>query len=514
MALLRSITTVGGYTMISRVLGFARDILIANILGASAVADAFFVAFKYPNFFRRLFAEGAFNAAFVPLFSGLLATGGRSEAKAFAEGTFAVLSCALLFLVAAFEIAMPWAMYAIAPGFAADPEKFQLAVTLTRITFPYLLFISLVSLMGGVLNSLDRFAAAAATPIILNVSLITALIGLARFTDTPGHALAWGVAAAGIAQFLWLYLVLHGAGMGLKLRRPRLTPKVRRLLKLMVPGAIGAGVVQINLLVDVLIASFLPSGSISYLYFADRVNQLPLGVIGVGVGTALLPLLSRQIRSEEAAAALDSQNRALEIALLLTIPAAAALMVISGPVILVLFGRGAFAAPEVEAASMALAAYAAGLPAYVLIKVLTPGYFAREDTVTPVKIASICVVVNLVLNLVLMGPFAHVGIAVATAIAAWINAALLAGGLKRRGHLVIDDRLKSRLPRIALAAVVMTVCLVLGAMALAGPLAGAEVPRIGALVGLVAGGIVIYGACAQLSGAADLKELKTLMGRT
>ena len=514
MALLRSITTVGGYTMISRVLGFARDILIANILGASAVADAFFVAFKYPNFFRRLFAEGAFNAAFVPLFSGLLATGGRSEAKAFAEGTFAVLSCALLFVVAAFEIAMPWAMYAIAPGFAADPEKFQLAVTLTRITFPYLLFISLVSLMGGVLNSLDRFAAAAATPIILNVSLITALIGLARFTDTPGHALAWGVAAAGIAQFLWLYLVLHGAGMGLKFRRPRLTPKVRRLLKLMVPGAIGAGVVQINLLVDVLIASFLPSGSISYLYFADRVNQLPLGVIGVGVGTALLPLLSRQIRSEEAAAALDSQNRALEIALLLTIPAAAALMVISGPVILVLFGRGAFAAPEVEAASMALAAYAAGLPAYVLIKVLTPGYFAREDTVTPVKIASICVVVNLVLNLVLMGPFAHVGIAVATAIAAWINAALLAGGLKRRGHLVIDDRLKSRLPRIALAAVVMTVCLVLGAMALAGPLAGAEVPRIGALVGLVAGGIVIYGACAQLSGAADLKELKTLMGRT
>lgn len=514
MALLRSITTVGGYTMISRVLGFARDILIADILGASAVADAFFVAFKYPNFFRRLFAEGAFNAAFVPLFSGLLTAGGRAQAKAFAEGTFAVLLCALLFLVAAFEIGMPWAMYAIAPGFAADPEKFQLAITLTRITFPYLLFISLVSLMGGVLNSLDRFAAAAATPIILNVSLIAALIGLARFTDTPGHALAWGVAAAGIAQFLWLYLVLHGSGMGLKFRLPRLTPKVRRLLKLMLPGAIGAGVVQINLLIDVLIASFLPSGAISYLYFADRVNQLPVGVIGVGVGTALLPLLSRQIRSEASAAALDSQNRALEFALLLTIPAAAALMVISGPVILVLFGRGAFGAAEVGAASMALAAYAAGLPAYVLVKVLTPGYFAREDTVTPVKIASLCVAVNLVLNLVLMGPFAHVGIAAATAIAAWINAALLAGGLKRRGHLVIDDRLKSRLPRIALAAAIMTASLVLGAMALAGPLAGAEVPRIAALGGLIAGGIIIYGACAQLSGAADLKELKTIMGRT
>ncbi len=514
MALLRSITTVGGYTMISRVLGFARDILIANILGASVVADAFFVAFKYPNFFRRLFAEGAFNAAFVPLFSGLVATGGREQAKAFAEETFAVLLCALLFLVAAFEVFMPWAMYAIAPGFAADPEKFQLAVTLTRITFPYLLFISLVSLMAGVLNSLDRFAAAAATPILLNVTLIAALIGLARFTDTPGHALAWGVAAAGIAQFGWLYVVLHGAGMGLKLRLPRLTPKVRRLLRLMLPGAIGAGVVQINLLVDVLIASFLPSGSIAYLYFADRVNQLPLGVIGVGVGTALLPLLSRQIRSEETAGALDSQNRALEFALLLTIPAAAALMVISGPVILVLFGRGAFGGAEVGAASMALAAYAAGLPAYVLVKVLTPGYFAREDTVTPVKIASLCVAVNLVLNLVLMGPFAHVGIALATAIAAWLNAALLAAGLKRRGHLVIDDRLKSRLWRIALAAVIMAVGLVLGAMALAGPLGGGEVPRIGALAVLIAGGIAVFGASAQLSGAADFRELKTIMGRT
>jgi putative peptidoglycan lipid II flippase len=514
MALLRSITTVGGYTMISRVLGFARDILIADILGASAVADTFFVAFKYPNFFRRLFAEGAFNAAFVPLFSGLLAAAGRARAKAFAEGTFAVLLCALLFLVAAFEIAMPWAMYAIAPGFAADPEKFQLAVTLTRITFPYLLFISLVSLMAGVLNSLDRFAAAAATPIILNISLIAALIGLARFTDTPGHALAWGVAAAGIAQFLWLYVVLHGAGMGLKLRLPRLTPKVRRLLKLMLPGAIGAGVVQINLLIDVLIASFLPSGAISYLYFADRVNQLPVGVIGVGVGTALLPLLSRQIRSEQAAAALDSQNRALEFALLLTIPAAAALMVISGPVIGALFGRGAFGAVEVGAASMALVAYGSGLPAYVLVKVLTPGYFARENTVTPVKIASLCVAINLVLNLALMGPLAHVGIALATAIAAWINAALLAVGLMKRGHLVIDDRLKSRLPRIALAAGIMTVCLVLGGLALAGPLGGAEGGRIGALVALVAGGIAVFGATAHFSGAADLKELKTIMGRT
>ncbi len=262
MALLRSIATVGGYTMMSRIFGFVRDILIAAMLGAGPIADAFFVAFKLPNFFRRLFAEGAFNAAFVPLFTGRLATDGRAAAQSFAAQVIAVMVTALLVFVTVFQIAMPVLMYGLAPGFAAEPAKFALAVDLTRITFPYLLFISLVSLLGGVLNSLGRFAAAAATPILLNLILIGSLLGAAPYLPTPGHALAWGVAVAGIVQFLWLIIACRRAGMSFRLPRPRLTPQVRRLLRLMLPGAVGAGVVQINLVIDIVIASLLPTGAI------------------------------------------------------------------------------------------------------------------------------------------------------------------------------------------------------------------------------------------------------------
>ncbi|MEE8515721.1 MAG: murein biosynthesis integral membrane protein MurJ [Alphaproteobacteria bacterium] len=514
MAFVRTITTIGGYTMASRVLGFTRDILLAAIIGAGPVADAFFVAFKLPNLFRRLFAEGAFNAAFVPMFSGLLTTDGREAARQFAAQALAVLVAALAVLLIVFELAMPWAMYGFAPGFAKDPDKFALAIELTRITFPYLLFISLVSLMGAVLNSLERFAAAAASPILLNVFLIGALIGAAPVMETPGHALAWGVATAGLAQFLLLAYALRGAEMSLALSRPRLTPRVRRLLRLMGPGVVGAGVVQINLLVDVVIASLLPSGSISYLYFADRINQLPLGVVGIAVGTALLPMLSRQIKSGDDAGAQDSQNRALEFALLLTVPASLAMVVMASPIILVLFGRGAFGAAEVTATAWALAAYATGLPAYVLIKVLAPGFFAHEDTVMPVKIACLCVVVNVVLNLALMGPLAHAGIALATALSAWLNAGLLAWGLRRRGWFALDARLRRRLPRIALSAAAMAAGLAAAAAALATPLGGGEAARIGALAVLVAGGMVLYGAAAHLSGATDLKELKGVFAKS
>ncbi len=514
MAFVRTITIIGGYTMASRILGFTRDILLAAIVGAGPVADAFFVAFKLPNFFRRLFAEGAFNAAFVPMFSGLLTTDGREAARQFAEQALAVLVAALAVLLILFELTMPWAMYGFAPGFAKDADKFALAVELTRITFPYLLFISMVSLMGAVLNSLDRFAAAAASPILLNVFLIGALIGLAPVMATPGHALAWGVATAGLAQFGLLAYALRGAGMSLVPARPRLTPRVRRLLRLMGPGVVGAGVVQINLLVDVVIASLLPSGSISYLYYADRINQLPLGVVGIAVGTALLPVLSRQIKSGDDAGARDSQNRALEFALLLTVPAAMAMMVMAWPIILVLFGRGAFGAAEVTATAWALGAYATGLPAYVLIKVLAPGFFAHEDTVSPVKIAILCVVVNVVLNLALMGPLAHAGIALATALSAWLNAGLLAWGLHRRGWFALDSRLRRRLPRIALSAAAMALALAAAAAALAAPLGGGELARIGALAALVAGGLVLYGAAAHLSGATDLKEIKTVFAKS
>jgi putative peptidoglycan lipid II flippase len=511
MALLRSIATIGGLTSVSRVFGFVRDILIASALGAGPVADAFFVAFKFPNLFRRLFAEGAFTAAFVPIFAGVLETEGRDQARAFAEQALSVLALALLLFVTVMQIAMPLAMYGMAPGFAASPEKFDLAVLFSRITFPYLLFISMVSLMAGVLNSFGRFAAAAATPILLNLCLIFAVVGVAPLTATPGHALAWGVAGGGVVQFLWLLVACARAGIRLRLPWPRLTPRVRLLMRRALPVAIGAGIYQINLLIDTVIASLLPSGSISYLFYADRVNQLPLGIVGVAVGTALLPLLSRQVRAGQGDAALHSQNRALEFAFLLTLPAAAALIVISGPVISVLFERGEFGAADARATAAALSAYATGLPAYVLAKTLTPGYYAREDTVTPVKIAALTTMVNLVLNLILMGPFQHVGIAIATSVSSWINAGLLALVLHRRGFLAIDARLRRRLPRMVLASLAMAAVLVAVHAGLAGWLEGSLAQRTAALSALILIGLAVFAAAAQLTGAAGLRDLRGLM---
>ncbi|MDH5748191.1 MAG: murein biosynthesis integral membrane protein MurJ [Rhodospirillales bacterium] len=511
MVLIRSIATIGTMTLISRVLGFVRDVLIAALLGAGAGADAFFVAFKFPNLFRRLFAEGAFNLAFVPLYAGDLETEGPDSARAFAEQALSVLLWSLLVFVAAFEILMPWAMYVFAPGFAADPDKFSLAVILTRITFPYLLFISMVSLLAGVLNSHGRFAAAAATPILLNLFLIGAVLVLVPLMPSPGHALAWGVAGAGVAQFAWLYVHCVKAGVRLRLVRPRLTAKVKTLLKRMAPVAVGAGIYQLNLLIDTVIASLLPSGAISYLFFADRVTQLPLGVVGVAAGTALLPLLSRQLQAGEGSAALTSQNRALEFVFLLTLPAAVALFVIAGPIVTVLFERGAFDAMAAQATASALAVYALGLPAYVLVKALAPGYFARGDTATPIKVGALAMVVNLGLNLVLMGPFLHVGIAMATAVSSWLNAGLLALILFRRGHLRLDGQLKRRLPRMILASVLMGLGLYTAVGGLDGMLAGGEGARIAALVLLVGVGGVTYMVLAQLTGAARLKSLKALM---
>src|SRR5436190_12831276 len=373
MGLLRSVATVGSYTLVSRVLGFIRDILTAAILGAGPVADAFFVAQRLPNLFRSLFAEGAFSAAFVPLAAAKLTEGGKDAVRAFAEEAFAVMVAALLLFVVLGEIFMPALLAVIAPAFEAEPGKFDLAVTLTRITFPYLVFISLVALQGGLLNAVDRFAAPAATPILLNLFLIAALLAMARFGWTDGHALAWALTAAGVAQFVWLMASCARAGVALRLRLPRLTPSVRHTLKIMGPGVLGAGVTQLNLLISTALASLLPGGSVSYLYYADRLNQLPLGVVGIAVATAILPPLSRQVRTGDLAGAAATQNRGVELALLLTLPAAAAFVVLAQPIMTVLFQRGAFGATDAEATAAALAAYAIGLPAFVLVKVLAPG---------------------------------------------------------------------------------------------------------------------------------------------
>jgi putative peptidoglycan lipid II flippase len=505
------VATIGGYTLLSRVLGFLRDVLVAAYLGAGPVADAFFVAFKFPNLFRRLFAEGAFNAAFVPIFAGIVATSGRETARRFAEDALSVLLAVLLIFVTVAELAMPGLMYLFAPGFARNAAKFQTAIDLTRITFPYLLFISLVSLQGGVLNSIDRFAAVAATPVLMNICFIVGLVGLLGMTPTAGHAAAWGVALAGVVQFLWLAAAMKRAGLSLSLPRPRLTPEVKRLLVLMLPAALGAGVVQVNVLIDIVIASILPSGAVSYLYYADRIYELPLAVIGIAIGTALLPQLARHARAGEEAAAIVSLNRGIEAALLLTLPATAALLVIADPIISVLFERGAFGPTETRATAAALIAYTLGLPGYVMIKVLTPGFYAREDTATPVKIAILCVIANTAIALLLLNSFAHVGIAFATAASAWINTFLLAFTLHRRGHLVPDAGLLRRAIRAVAASVVMALVLWLALMPLQPWLAGGTLLRVPALALLVVIGLVVFGIVAIALGAANRSELRRLL---
>ena len=381
--MLRGVLTVGGWTLASRMLGFLRDSLIAALLGAGPVADAFFVALRLPNLFRRLFGEGAFNAAFVPEFAGMLAAEGPMTARQFAAETFSVMTFWLGLLTILGEIFMPQMMMVLAPGFVAVPAKFALAVTLSRITFPYLILICLAALVSGVLNGLDRFTAASASYLLFNVISIAFMLGLAPYVPTIGHALAWGVTASGVAQLAVLMVAMHRAGMGFRVPWPRLTPQIRVLLRRMGPGLIGAGVTQLNLAVDVIIASLLPAGTVSVLYYADRVQQLPLGVIGTAVGTAMLPLLSRQVRAGEGQAALATQNRAIEYALFLTLPAALGLIVAARPIIAVLFGHGAFSARDALLSSRALSAYAVGLPAFVLVKVLAPGFFARGDMSTP-----------------------------------------------------------------------------------------------------------------------------------
>ena len=512
MSLLRAVATVGGFTMLSRITGLMREMLIAHFMGAGMVADAFFVAFRFPNLFRSLFAEGAFNAAFIPLFTGKLTAEGKDAAQSFAQQAMAVMAVLLTVLVVLVELGMPWAIYGLAPGFDDVPGKIPLAIELSRICFPYLLFISLTSLQAGVLNSMGRFAAAAGTPILLNVVAMAGLWGLAPYTASPGHALAWGTFAAGISQFAWLVFSVRKAGFALPLVRPRLTADVRLLLKRIVPGAVGAGVYQVNLVINTMIASTVANGAVSYLNYADRVNQLPLGVVGIAIGTALLPLLSRQLKSGDHDGAIESQNRAMELALLTTLPAAAALLTLAAPIIQVLFERGHFGPQETAATAQALMAFAIGLPAYVLVKVLTPGFFAREDTRTPVRIAIATMALNVVLNLALVSSLAHVGMALSTAIAAWFNVVLLAWRLHGCGFFQLDRRLLNRAPRILAAAALMGAGLWYG-RTLIWPQINGFMAALAGLSLLVIAGLALYGAAGLLFRAARPSDLRSMLRR-
>lgn len=524
MKLYRAFVTVGGLTLVSRVLGFLRDILFAWAFGSGMVADAFNVAFRFPNLFRRLFGEGAFNSAFVPLFAKELEGNGREAARRFAEDSMAGLAFVLVALSAVCMITMPWLMYLLAPGFSAVPEKYDLAVLLTRITFPYLLCMSLVALFSGVLNSFGKFVESSAVSIVLNLTLSAALlIGfyLGYRNDPAGGVIqAIGVLIAGILQLLLLWHGLRRNNFTLALRRPRMTEGVRRLLTLGLPGVVAGGVTQLNIMIGTMIASMQP-GAVSQLYYADRLYELPLAIVGIAIGVVLLPDISRHLRAGNTASVMDAQNRSLDFAMLLTVPAATALAVIPVPIVNVLFERGAFTALDTVQTASALGIFALGLPAFVMIKVFSPAYFAREDTRTPMRYAAISLTANTIGSIALFFLFRHLGllpqlgIAVATSLGGWLNAGLLWRTLARRGHFVADPRSRSSLLKVLLSSLVMGAVLYFVAVAL-GAYFTAGHPfwvRGGALAVLVGAGILSYAAVVLATGALSLGQLRRLMQR-
>ncbi|MDJ0275618.1 murein biosynthesis integral membrane protein MurJ [Sphingomonas sp. 2R-10] len=523
MKLAKSLGSVGGLTLASRVLALVRDSLQATFVGAGFASDAFLVAFRLPNMFRALFAEGAFNAAFVPLFSQKVAEGeeategqGLPTGIAFARDVLSVLLPVLIAATIVMLIAAWPLTWLLSGGFNdPTPDQFAYAVTLSRITIPYLLLISIVSLLGAILNSLDKFWVNAAAPILLNVAMVA---GLLFFHGPDPYATArvqaWTVTIGGALQLGWLMVACRRAGVSLRPRRPRLTPDVRRMLRLIVPAAAGAGAMQVNLVVSTALSGkLLDAGSISYIYYADRLNQLPLGLIGIGLGTILLPTISRQLNRKDDAGAMDTQNRGIELALLLTLPATIAFLTVAEPIIRALFQHGAFGAEDTIRCAQALAAFSLGLPAYVLIKVLTPGFYARQDTRTPVRFAMWSIAINIVLNLMLIPTIAHIGPPLATAIAAWVNVAMLYWTLRRRGHFALDRQLTHRLPRFAVAALLMGGALFFADTLVAPWTTGAVVTRVIGMVALVGAGAIVYGLACLATGAFRLADLRALLRR-
>ncbi|TNE59360.1 MAG: murein biosynthesis integral membrane protein MurJ [Alphaproteobacteria bacterium] len=511
MSLFKNSAVVAAMTMISRVLGFVRDILIARFLGIGPIADAFFYAFTFPNLFRRLFGEGAFNSAFVPLYAKKLEGEGEEAARRFSAEALAVLLLSLVILTLVAEIFMPALILLIAPGFADTPEKFELTVLFTRISFPYLLFVSLVALQSGILNSRGKFAAAAAAPILLNIVLITALMTVRPWFETTGHLLSFGVAIAGIAQFIVLAVACQRLGALPRLPRPRLTPDVRRLIRLGVPGAIAGGITQINLVVGGIIAS-LEDGARAILYYADRLYQLPLGVIGVALGVALLPELSRRLRAGDGEGVERGQNRALEIALYFTLPAAVALFAMPQFLITALFERGAFDTAATEATAAALRLFALGLPAFVLIKVFSPAFFAREDTKTPMRYAAVGVAVNIGVSLALFWQIGFLAIALATTLSGWVNAGLLWRRLSALEHFTLDSQIRRSLPKMALASLAMGLLVaVLAGEAVS--LGDTSLVRIAALGIIVALGLGLYITLTFAMKAVRVPDLKAAFSK-
>lgn len=447
--MLGRIFTVGGYTLLSRITGFARDIMLAAILGAGPVADAFFVALRLPNHFRAIFAEGAFNAAFVPAYAQVQAGG---SAKLFADRIFTLLFGVQIVLLGVALLFMPQVIALLAPGFGDDPVRRDLAISLTRITFPYLLLITLVTLYGGMLNVMHRFASAAAAPIFLNLSMI-ATLALAAWFPTAGHAAAWGVLISGFLQYFLLASDAMRQGIMPRFTRPRLDPDIRAFFRALGPATLGSMGTQVALFADTIIATFLATGALSALYYADRLNQLPIGVIGIAIGTVLLPEMSRRLTAGDDAGAAVAQRRAFEFTLLFSVPFVAAFLTVPDVIMRAMFARGAFSKADAAAAAVTLAAYAVGLIPFVLIRSAVATFYARKDTATPVKAALTGVAVNVLLKIALMGALAQVGLALATAIGAWVNLLLVLAFAVRAGYLELDRALLRSLVKFVMSGI-------------------------------------------------------------
>lgn len=507
--MIRNIFSVSALTLLSRMLGYVRDVMFAAILGAGALADAFLVASRIPNQFRAIFGEGAVNASFVPAFARVSAEQGRNAALVFADRIFSFLLIALVSLTALAMVFMPAVVSVLAPGFVGDPERFPLAVDLTRITFPYLLLISVVVLIGAVLNAVGRFAAYAAAQVLLSAGIIAGLLLAGRF-QTPAHAAAWGIVVAGLLQFMVVAWDALRADVMLELRKPQVTPEVRLFWRNFVPATLGSAGSQVAVLADTIIASYLVTGSVSWLYYADRLNQLPTGVIGVAVGTVLISEMSRRIAAGDEAGARHAQLRAIELTLVFCLPAVAAFVLVPDTLMKALFMRGAFTEADALRSASALAAYGLGLAALVLVRPLVVTFHARGDTRTPVFAVLVALAVNVTLKVVLMKPFGHVGLALATSSGVWINVGLLVWFSRKRGLIGLDERAARVLPRLALAFGILCVTLVAAGYGLRLVPALAANDKVALVLLMGAGGLAYGGALVVLFGKDFVKDLKRL----
>jgi putative peptidoglycan lipid II flippase len=510
MNLVKATGTIGGLTMVSRIAGFLREMLMSRILGAGIYTDAFYVAFRLPNTFRRLFGEGAFSAGFVPLYSQRLQSGGEAEARRFSEEVLAVFLPTLILFTLLFMLGMKLFIYAIT-GWSGDQLAF--GTFLTRLTFPYLLLISLVSLYSGILNSLARFTAAAFAPALLNLAMLVALVSVRQGGAVTATALAAAVTVGGILQLILLIAACKRAGVTLRVRRPRLTPGVRQFIRVVIPATLGAGVYQVSVFIDTFFLTRIGTGAVSWFNYADRLNQLPLGVIGAAIGTAILPQVSRHVDIGEDDKAARVQGQAAELAMLLCLPAALALAVSALPLVSAIFEAGRFDARDAHFTALTLSLISLGLPAYVLVKVLTPGFYARRDTATPVKIAVVVLIANVILNFALIPPFGIGGLAAAVALSSWLNCTMLYVLLHRRGHFRVERWLASRLARQLLAAGAMAIALLAIRHALSGWFDGSFVQRIAGVGAIVGGGLAVYFPLVWVLGGTDKEELKALVRR-